>query len=895
MSIGRGIARSELQQRKVEIGSGLLAMRRAGTVRVRAVAARSGAVPVVNATGCDRGPQWKVHKFGGTCVATADRIEDIVQFLHTEDTAEKKLAVVSAMGSHPTSPTKVTDLLLNMIAKASKKDPSFDEDLDALKEKHEKAGTALLGKGADLDAFLGELDADMDNLRAMLKTFSITGMCVDAYEDYIVGHGELWCARLTTARCRQLGMNAGFMDAREVIVVSPTSDGQSVDIHYDASDAKLDAWCDQHGTPDVIICTGFIARTPEGMVTTLKRNGSDYSATIVGALFRSGGITIWSDVDGIYSADPRVVKDAVCLEKLTYNEAWELSYFGAQVLHPKTTIPAMKFNIPVSSRNFFNRAAPGSVICRDYDADALSGEFGVKGLATVPNVALINVEGAGMIGVPGTAASIFGAMRDANVNTIMISQASSEHSVSFAVKQSDSSKAVAALRRRFAEAIRSGGIQNIEAVDDCCILSAVGHGMANQRGVAAMFFSALAKANVNMVAIAQGSSEYNITCLVRQQDATRALRAAHSRFYQKSLPIGIALVGSGLIGSTFLSQLKDQWRKLCDEYHVDFRILAITTSKKMILSDDGVDLDNWRADMEANAVDLDTDAMADHLANSSIPNTVVLDCTASDDPPAEYLNWMKKGIHIITPNKKLNSGDLTRYKDVKKQQRSSLTHFFYEGTVGAGLPVIFTLQHIVSSGDKVKRIEGIFSGTLSYIFNTFGSDDRTFSEVVIAAKEAGYTEPDPRDDLAGMDVARKVTILARECGMDLELDQVSVKSLVPEPLQGVDSADEYLRRLPEFDAEMQSLLEDAEKAGECLRFVGVVDPINRKGSVELRRYPKDHPFASLSGSDNILSFETERYNIQPLIIRGPGAGAEVTAAGCFSDLLKLASYLGAPS
>ncbi len=381
MSIGRGIARSELQQRKVEIGSGLLAMRRAGTVRVRAVAARSGAVPVVNATGCDRGPQWKVHKFGGTCVATADRIEDIVQFLHTEDTAEKKLAVVSAMGSHPTSPTKVTDLLLNMIAKASKKDPSFDEDLDALKEKHEKAGTALLGKGADLDAFLGELDADMDNLRAMLKTFSITGMCVDAYEDYIVGHGELWCARLTTARCRQLGMNAGFMDAREVIVVSPTSDGQSVDIHYDASDAKLDAWCDQHGTPDVIICTGFIARTPEGMVTTLKRNGSDYSATIMGALFRSGGITIWSDVDGIYSADPRVVKDAVCLEKLTYNEAWELSYFGAQVLHPKTTIPAMKFNIPVSSRNFFNRAAPGSVICRDYDADALSGEFGVKGLA----------------------------------------------------------------------------------------------------------------------------------------------------------------------------------------------------------------------------------------------------------------------------------------------------------------------------------------------------------------------------------------------------------------------------------------------------------------------------------------------------------------------------------
>jgi len=825
---------------------------------------------VVNAGGCDRGSEWEVHKFGGTCVATAERIEDIVQFLHTECTAHKKVAVVSAMGSHPTSPTKVTDLLLNMISKASKKDKSFDEDLDALKEKHEKAATALLGKGAELDAFLQGLDTDMNELRAMLKTFSITGMCVDAYEDYIVGHGELWCAKLTTARCRQLGMNAGFMDARDVIVVSATSDGQSVDIHYDASDANLDAWCDgqgAQGTPDVIICTGFIARTPEGMVTTLKRNGSDYSATIMGALFRSGRITIWSDVDGIYSADPRVVKDAVCLEKLTYNEAWELSYFGAQVLHPKTTIPAMKFNIPVSSRNFFNRTAPGSVICRDYDADALSGEYGVKGLATISDVSLINVEGAGMIGVPGTAASIFGTMRDANVNTIMISQASSEHSVSFAVKKADASKAVSALRKRFSEAIRSGGIQSIDSVDDCCILSAVGHGMANQRGVAATFFSALANANVNMVAIAQGSSEYNITCLIRQKDAMRALRAAHTRFYQRSLPIGIALVGPGLIGSTFLSQLKDQWQKLNDEYHVDFRILAIATSKKMVLSDGGIDLDNWKAEMESNAVALDTDAMADHLAGSSIPNAVVLDCTASDAPPAEYLNWMKKGIHVITPNKKLNSGDLARYKAIKKYQRSSLTHFFYEGTVGAGLPVIFTLQHIVSSGDKVKKIEGIFSGTLSYIFNTFGSDARTFSEVVMEAKDAGYTEPDPRDDLAGMDVARKVTILARECGLDLELDQVSVQSLVPEPLQTVDSADEYMKRLPEFDGEMQKLLEDAENAGECLRFVGVVDPVNKTGSVELRRYPKDHPFASLSGSDNILSFETERYNSQPLIVR----------------------------
>ena len=789
----------------------------------------------------------------------------------------------------------MTDLLLNMVSKATQKDPSFTVDLDALKEKHVEAATMLLGKGEELDAFLQGLNQDIGDLTSMLKAISVAGMCANAYEEYIVGHGELWCARLMTAKCRQIGLNAGFMDARDVLVVSPTADGLSVDVHYEASDKNLDSWCQTHGAFDVIIATGFIAKTPSGMVTTLRRNGSDYSATIMGALFRSGKITIWSDVDGVYSADPRVVSDAVCLDHLTYNEAWELSYFGAQVLHPRTTIPAMKFNIPISSRNFFNRSAKGSEISRDFREDAVSGSSGVKGLATIQDVALVNVEGAGMIGVPGTAAAIFGCMRDANINTIMISQASSEHSVSFAVKDSDSKKAVEALRKRFAEAITSGRIQSIDCTGKCCVLSAVGYGMANKRGVSATFFSALAKANVNIVAIAQGSSEYNITCLVKQEDAVRSLRAAHSRFYERSLPIGVGLVGPGLIGSTFLAQLKEQKQKLEEEYHVDVRILAIATSKKMVLNDEGIDLDTWKDVLDTEAQEINYDVLADHLARNPIPNNVILDCTASDEPPKQYLNWMKKGINVITPNKKLNSGDLSQYLALKKYQRSSYTHFFYEGTVGAGLPVIFTLQHLVGSGDKVKRIEGIFSGTLSYIFNTFGTDSRTFSEVVIAAKEAGYTEPDPRDDLAGMDVARKVTILARECGLNLELENVPIQSLVPEPLQSVSSAEEYLQRLPEFDGEMQKLLEDAEQAGECLRFVGVVDPVNQTGSVELRRYPKDHPFAQLSGSDNIISFTTERYSEQPLIIRGPGAGAEVTAGGVFSDLLRLSAYLGAPS
>jgi aspartokinase/homoserine dehydrogenase 1 len=341
--------------------------------------------------------------------------------------------------------------------------------------------------------------------------------------------------------------------------------------------------------------------------------------------------------------------------------------------------------------------------------------------------------------------------------------------------------------------------------------------------------------------------------------------------------ISVGLIGPGLIGKTLISQMQHQKQSLMNE-GIEMEVVAVANSKKMVLDSSSIDSDT--------AQPLDYDALASYLQKKSHP--VIVDCTASDDPPSHYNAWANGGISLVTPNKKFSSGSLARYRGMERAQSSSGAHFFHEGTVGAGLPVLSTLQHLRRTGDIVTRIEGIFSGTLSYIFNTFGSDTRKFSEIVIAAKEAGYTEPDPRDDLAGMDVARKVTILGRESGLDLELEQVNVKSLVPEPLEDVSSAEEFLKRLPEFDDEMQKLLADAEEAGECLRFVGVVDPESKTGSVELRRYPKEHPFASLSGSDNIISFKTERYSDQPLIIRGPGAGAEVTAAGCFSDLLKFA-------
>lgn len=661
-----------------------------------------------------------MHKFGGTCVASAPRIDDIARWL-VEDNAPSKVAVVSAMGSHPTSPVKVTDLLLNMVSKASRQDESFLMDLTALQEKHISVAKELLGDGKDLNKFVARHLDDIADLKAMLQAISIAGMSTEPFEEFVVGHGELWCAQLLAARCSQLGADATFMDTRDVLVVSPTSDGNSVDIHYEASNAKLDLWAARNGVPSLVIATGFIAKNPSGQATTLKRNGSDYSATTMGALFQSGNITIWTDVDGVYSADPRKVPEAVCLQHLSYHEAWELSYFGANVLHPRSTLPAMKFSIPISIRNFFNLSAPGTIISEASSVPMSSDTVGVKGFATIENVSLIEVEGTGMVGVPGTSATIFATMRDANINVVMISQASSEHSVCFAVKGSEGGKAVEALRKRFKDAVEVGRISCVRSIDDCCMIAAVGQGMASRRGVAATMFDALAKSNINVRAIAQGCSEYNITALIDGKDAVRALRTVHSRFYQKSLPIGVGLVGPGLIGSTFLKQVQEQAEKLVHEYHIDIRVLGIASSSKMLLSQDSIDLSTWREDFQNKSEPVDLRKFSKHLSDNFVPNTVIIDCTASEAPAEHYLDWMQQGVHVITPNKKLNSGSLSRYNSLKSHQRGSFTHFFYEGTVGAGLPILSTLQHLLASGDRVERIEGIFSGTLSYIFNTYGT------------------------------------------------------------------------------------------------------------------------------------------------------------------------------
>lgn len=832
-----------------------------------------------------KGDMWSVHKFGGTCVGSSERIKNVADII-LEDSSEGKLVVVSAM-------SKVTDMMYDLINKAQSRDDSYLSAVDAVFEKHRLTAMDLID-GDDLASFVSRLHHDINNLKAMLRAIYIAGHATESFSDFVVGHGELWTAQMLSYVVRKNGLDCEWMDTREVLIVNPSGSNQ-VDPDFVESEKRLEEWFSRHPSK-TIVATGFIASTPQNIPTTLKRDGSDFSAAIMGAMVRARQVTIWTDVDGVYSADPRKVSEAVILRTLSYQEAWEMSYFGANVLHPRTILPVMRYDIPIMIRNIFNLSAPGTMICRPAEnEDGQKLESPVKGFATIDNVALVNVEGTGMAGVPGTASAIFGAVKDVGANVIMISQASSEHSVCFAVPEKEVTAVAEALKSRFHEALNAGRLSQVAVIRNCSILAAVGQKMASTPGVSATLFNALAKANINVRAIAQGCSEYNITVVIKREDCIRALRAVHSRFYLSKTTIAMGIIGPGLIGATLLDQLRDQAAFLKEDFNIDLRVMGITGSRTMLLSDVEIDLSKWRELVKDKGEVADLEKFTQHVhGNNFIPNTVLVDCTADSSVASCYHDWLRRGIHVITPNKKANSGPLDQYSKLRALQRQSYTHYFYEATVGAGLPIISTLRGLLETGDKILRIEGIFSGTLSYIFNNF-IGTRAFSDVVAEAKQAGYTEPDPRDDLSGTDVARKVIILARESGLKLELSDIPVQSLVPQPLRASASVEEYMQRLPQFDSEMARERQEAEDAGDVLRYVGVVDAVSEEGRVELRRYKKDHPFAQLSGSDNIIAFTTKRYKEQPLIVRGPGAGAQVTAGGIFSDILRLASYLGAPS
>ena len=817
---------------------------------------------------------WRVFKFGGSSVADAACMLRVAQIIEGEPAGPLAVVLSACRG--------VTDGLLDLVSAAERQEPT-SQTLTALRQRHVDIANALCPPD-DVREYVAGLDRDCADVEGLLHAAHLARSASQTVRDLVAGFGELWSTRLFARCLRARGQRASvrWVDARDIVEVLWGPLGPAV--QWAVSRQRAAEIIPQDST-DTLVIPGYIARNPQGLQTTLGRNGSDFSASIFGDVLNASEIHIWTDVDGVLSADPRRVPDATVIDSLSYHEAMELAYFGAKVIHPQTMAPAVARGIPIWIRNTFAPEKPGTLICATPDSS-----HAVKGITSIDQVALINLEGAGMIGVPGTAQRLFGALREDGISVILISQGSSEHSICFAVPEADAERTEHTVRRAFAVELRDGQIQNVDAESGCSILSVVGDGMAGRPGVAADVFVALAGAGVNVRAIAQGSSERNISVVIDGRQTTRALRAVHARFYLSPHTVSIGLVGPGVVGSVLFEQIASQAPRLLRDFRLDLRVRALMTSKMMVLSEQAIGAGEWRAKLAAG-VPVDLARFEEHVHADHIPHAVIIDCSASAAVAALYPRWLAAGIHIVTPNKRANSGSLELYAQLQQARRAGGSHYLYEATVGAGLPIMQTLRDLRETGDDIRKVEGIFSGTLAYLFNVWDGSE-PFSAVVKTAKAKGYTEPDPRDDLSGTDVARKLVILAREMGMQLELGDVALEGLIPPPLVGV-GVEEFMARLDELDAPMLAKLEAARARQHVLRYVGALDAASNRATVGLVELERSHPFANINLTDNVVRFVTSRYDQNPLVVQGPGAGPAVTAGGVFADLLRVCSYLGA--
>lgn len=817
--------------------------------------------------------RWKIHKFGGSSLADAHCFRRVAGIILAH--GDTRLGVVvSAMGG-------MTDALIELALLAERADTRFDEELHSIGERYAATARDLVS-GDQLVAVLDAWGQDAEDIKDVLCAIALVKSAPQRSRDVVAGYGEIWSARLLAAFLGQEAPGRGgkWVDARKVIIVHETELGPSVNWEASAARFANEVAADFEG---IAVITGFIASDEAGLQTTLGRNGSDYSAAIFAALSGGSELNIWTDVDGVMSADPRRVPEAQVIDQLTYNEAMELAYFGAKVIHPQTLGPAVENDIPVMIRNSHNPEHPGSRIRTQVEE-----EDSIKGITAIGGMALVNLEGSGMIGVPGTADRLFAALKKAGVSVTLISQASSEHSICIAVPQGLAERARQVVTEAFAEELDSGQIQSVDVQDTQSIVAVVGDGMAGTPGIAARFFGTLGRAGINIRAIAQGSSERNISAVVDSSEATKALRAVHSGFYLSHKTISIGLIGPGTVGAALLRQIEKQSDRLAREFNLDLRVRAIARSQTMLLGDRRIDISNWQSEFDSGSVETDLDVFEQHVNPDHLPHAVIIDCTASNHIASRYADWLSRGIHVITPNKKAFSSAYSDYRALQVAADEGSSHYFYETTVGAALPVISALCDLLYTGDEVRSIRGIFSGTLAYLFNVYDGST-PFSEIVRAAKENGYTEPDPRDDLSGMDVARKLTILARELGQEIEIGDFPVRNLVPESLREC-SIEEFLAKLPEHDDEIDALYRNAIADSKQLRYVAGLDA-EGNASVGLEAVDDTHPFCNINLTDNIVQFETDRYSANPLVIQGPGAGPEVTAGGVFADLLRLAKYL----
>lgn len=814
-----------------------------------------------------------VHKFGGTSVGTPERILSVVDLMRPALGVGPAMVVVSAFGG-------VTNDLLACVDAALARDRSYRATLDALRARHREAITMLApGESAALEPLLDGIWAEVQEL---CDGVYLVRECSPRTRDAISGAGERASAPVVAAAFRTAGFDAVDVDARDLIHTDATH-GEA-EVQFDFTRSAVTAWADRQPTSrQVAVVTGFIASSPDGVTTTLGRSGSDYSATILGWALNAPEVVIWTDVDGVLSADPRLVPDAFRLPELSYREAGEMAYFGAKVLHPRTMRPVEQAGIPLFIRNTMNPASEGTAI-RAVTSDPKGR---VRAVTAVRDMSVLMIEGSGMMGVPGIAARTFQALAREGVNVLVISQASSEQSICIGIRSERSDVARAALLSEFARELDRRDIASVTVMPACAVVSVVGDGMRMQPGLAGRMFSTLGRARINVLAIAQGAAETNISAIVAESDLERAIRALHVAFARSTERVHLVLIGTGTVGRVLLDLLESQAPALARDRDVEMRLVGVCRSRTMVWDNTGIQPSEALTRLSDGGTAYDLESLQQQILDSHLERLIVIDATASADVADTYATFLTAGIGVVTPNKRANTGSLATWHTLQEAAHRKNVPYLYETTVGAGLPVISTVRDLVRSGDRVHRIDGILSGTLAFVCNRLAAG-ASFSEAVLEAKAQGFTEPDPREDLSGEDVARKLLTLARQAGFEVSREDMDVESLVPEAFKDLDAA-EFVERLPEQDAAWAERL-----GGRTWQYVATLEmdwATSQPGArlrVALQPVGQESPFRSLKGTDNMVVYTTDRYNERPMVIQGAGAGPLVTAAGVLVDLIHAA-------